>query len=85
MTKTEVGLRDWGEVEARTRALARLERIWSKSGNNSSSNVPTATLSSSGFSASGEERERKLFSDALRDGYVLCQCVFFFFAPIQVI
>ena len=69
-SKMEAGKRDWGEVEVRTRALARLERIWTKSGVCS----PTATLSSSsGLSASGEERERKLFCEALRDGYVLCQ------------
>lgn len=74
MINTESGLRDWEEVEVRMRALARLERIWSKSGNSGfSNNVSTAALSSSGLSASGEERERRLFSDALRDGYVLCQ------------
>ena len=72
-TETEVGQRDWGEVEVRTRALARLERAWSKSG----SSVSTAALSSSsGLTASGEERERRLFCETLRDGYVLCQCVF---------
>ena len=42
------------------RALARLECVWS----------------SSESTASGEERERRLFCEALRDGYVLCQCVF---------
>ncbi|KAF8809477.1 hypothetical protein BYT27DRAFT_7094067 [Phlegmacium glaucopus] len=76
MIKTEAGSREWGEVEVRTRALARLERIWNKSGNSgfgSSANVSTAALSSSGLTASGEERERRLFCDALRDGYVLCQ------------
>ena len=78
--RTEAGQRDWGEVEVRTRALARLERVWSKSGSSgdcSSTNVPTAALSrSSSLTASGEERERRLFCEALRDGYVLCQCVF---------
>lgn len=76
MIKTEAGVRDWGEVEIRTRALARLERIWGKSGVGSSTNVSTAALSSSGLTASGEERERRLFCEALRDGYVLCQSVF---------
>ena len=76
----EAGQRNWGEVEVRTRELARLERVWSKSersGVCSSTNVSTAALSScSGLTANGEERERRLFCDALRDGYVLCQCVF---------
>jgi len=86
MIKSEAGLREWGEVEARTRALARLERIWSKSGNSgfgSSTNISTAALSSSGLTASGEEREKRLFCEALRDGYVLCQCVPFL-APVQL-
>ncbi|KAK0488943.1 STE/STE11/cdc15 protein kinase [Armillaria novae-zelandiae] len=74
-TRTEVGARDWEEVEVRMRALSRLERIWGKSGaNGSSSNLSNVgALSSSGLSASGEERERRLFTEALRDGFVLCQ------------
>ncbi len=57
------------------RALSRLERIWGKSGaNGSSSNLSNVGgLSSSGLNASGEERERRLFTEALRDGFVLCQ------------
>ncbi|KAE9397077.1 hypothetical protein BT96DRAFT_996156 [Gymnopus androsaceus JB14] len=35
-------------------------------------NVNVSGLSSSGLSASGEERERRLFGEALRDGFVLC-------------
>jgi len=65
MTKTEAGQRDWGEAEVRTRALATLERIWSNS------STKAVLSSSSGLTASGEERER--FCEALRDGYVLCQ------------
>ncbi|KAK6992189.1 cell division control protein [Favolaschia claudopus] len=62
MSRTEAGLKDWEEVEVRVRALARLERIWGKSGiGGSSSNL---TL---------EDRERRLFTEALRDGFVLCQ------------
>lgn len=79
LTRTEAGQRDWGEVEARTRALARLERIWGQSGNGgacSSTNASTAALLSSSGLTSGEEGERRLFCEALRDGYVLCQCVF---------
>ncbi|KAG6813166.1 hypothetical protein H0H92_013573 [Tricholoma furcatifolium] len=74
MNKTEAGIRDWEEVEVRTRALARAERIWGRNGSyamNSSSNVNS--VGGSTMSASAEERERRLFADALRDGYVLCQ------------
>lgn len=70
------------------RALARLERIWSKNGSSgvcNSTNVSTSALSSSGLTASGEERERRLFCEALRDGYVLCQSVFFFRCTDMVI
>lgn len=69
MARTESGLRDWEEVEAKTQALARLERIWHKSGFSASSNNVNASHSS----APGEERERRLFCEALRDGFVLCQ------------
>lgn len=79
MSQSESGKRDWDGVEVRMRPLARLERIWGKSGTQaSSSNVNVSGLSSSGLSASGEERERRLFGEALRDGFVLCQCVIFF-------
>jgi hypothetical protein len=79
MSRTEAGLRDWEEVEARMRALARLERIWGRSGvGRSSSNLTLGTPVGVG-SSSGEERERKLFSEALRDGFVLCQCVCYIF------
>ncbi|KAG6833014.1 hypothetical protein H0H87_012600 [Tephrocybe sp. NHM501043] len=74
MSKSDSGVKEWEEVEIRTRALARAERIWGKSGDNaggSSSNL--ASPGGSGASASAEERERRLFTDALRDGYVLCQ------------
>ncbi|ESK96507.1 cell division control protein [Moniliophthora roreri MCA 2997] len=76
MGRTESGQRDWEEVELRTRALARLERIWGKSGVSASSsnvNVNVLPMSSSGLSVAGEERERRLFTEALRDGFVLCQ------------
>lgn len=69
---------EYEEVELRLRPLARLERVWGKSGGAaSSSQVNVSGLSSSGLSAGGEERERKQFAEALRDGYVLCQCVLF--------
>ncbi|KAF9006142.1 hypothetical protein BDQ17DRAFT_1423841 [Cyathus striatus] len=71
MSRTEAGMKDWKEVELRTQKLARLERIWGKSGaigSMSASNVSTSGLSSPGIGTSGEERERKLFCEALRDG-----------------
>lgn len=70
------------EIELRLRALARLERIWGKSGSgnvNGVSNIPGGVvtgfggLSPGGISSMGEDRERRLFSEALKDGYVLCQ------------
>lgn len=74
---TGLGVAELEEIEIRMRALARLERIWGKSRSNPSGSnaaaLPTSGLSSSGLSAAGEEREKRLFSDALRDGYVLCQ------------
>ena len=81
--------KDWEEVEARLRALARLERIWGRSGAlgsgagaGSTSQVNVVGLglgggSGGGVASGGEEKERRLFAEALRDGYVLCQCVFF--------
>ncbi|KAJ6518809.1 Pkinase-domain-containing protein [Mycena sanguinolenta] len=72
MSRTEAGLKDWDEVEMRVRALARLERIWGKSGiGGSSSNITLGTPA--GVSVGGEDRERRLFTEALRDGFVLCQ------------
>ncbi|KAF7308545.1 Cell division control protein [Mycena chlorophos] len=72
MARTESGQRDWEEVEVRMRALARLERIWGKSGvGGSSSNLTLGQPS--GISVGSEERERRLFTEALRDGFVLCQ------------
>ncbi|KAJ7066618.1 Pkinase-domain-containing protein [Mycena amicta] len=72
MARTESGQRDWEQVEVRMRALARLERIWGKSGvGGSASNLTLGQPS--GISVGGEERERRLFTEALRDGFVLCQ------------
>ncbi|KAH8832988.1 Pkinase-domain-containing protein [Flagelloscypha sp. PMI_526] len=77
--RNESARRDWEEVEVKTRALARLERIWGKSGAKSGASMSATNLnnigalSSSGLSAAGEERERKLFVECLRDGFVLCQ------------
>jgi hypothetical protein len=73
LRKTGISDREWEEVEIRLRQLARLERIWGKSGAAGASQSNFAPGSS--FSAGGEDRERKLFAEALKDGYVLCQCV----------
>ena len=62
--------RDWEHVEFRLRTLVRLERIWGKSGAASSS---TALPSSSTIGMGGsEDRERRIFCESVRDGYVLC-------------
>ncbi|KAF9223995.1 hypothetical protein BS17DRAFT_703821 [Gyrodon lividus] len=68
--------REWAEVEVRLQPLVRLERIWGKSGalpGASSSQVAVTGLGSVIVSNAGEERERKLFCEALRDGIILCQ------------
>jgi hypothetical protein len=76
---TGLGIRDSEEVEVRMRALARLERVWGKSGASANGSVTQLGTTGSGIvggtavSTPGEERERRLFSEALRDGYVLCQ------------
>jgi hypothetical protein len=68
------GIRESEEVEVRMRPLARLERVWGKSGASANGSVTQLGTTGSGIvSSSGEERERRLFSEALRDGYVLCQ------------
>ena len=64
MSRTQSGVNDWEEVELRTQALARSDRIWGSSVNASGG---------SGFTGSAEEKERRLFAEALRDGFVLCQ------------
>ncbi|KIY62610.1 hypothetical protein CYLTODRAFT_169858 [Cylindrobasidium torrendii FP15055 ss-10] len=71
--RTEAGIKEWEEVELRMRALSRLERVWGKSQGASSSNVNLSNPNGNTLSAGGEERERKLFWEALRDGFVLCQ------------
>ena len=75
MSKTESGMRDWEEVERRVGALARLERVWGKSGD-----IGQGSPAGSILNTSGEERERRLFGEALRDGFVLCQWVLLFYS-----
>lgn len=68
--------KDYEEVEVRLRSLARLERVWGKSGSGMLSSSQLGSMSGvGGINAGGEERERRHFGEALRDGYVLCQCV----------
>ncbi|KAG5641912.1 hypothetical protein DXG03_003979 [Asterophora parasitica] len=73
MNRDEAGVKDWEQVEVRMRALARAERVWGKSGGISGSSSSNLKPGGSGISLSAEERERRLFGDALRDGFVLCQ------------
>jgi len=68
------GINVWQEVEVRLRALFRLERIWGKSGTGASTGTAVGAPGSAGLGG-GEERERRIFLEALRDGYVLCQFV----------
>lgn len=66
--------KEWAEVEVRMQPLIRLERVWGKSGGGGASSSQVAGgVGSVVLSSAGEERERKLFCEALRDGVVLCQ------------
>ncbi|EIW58780.1 Pkinase-domain-containing protein [Trametes versicolor FP-101664 SS1] len=67
--------KDWEEVEVRLRALARVERIWTRSGAVASSSQVNVSALGNGVASGSEEKERRLFGEALRDGYVLCQCL----------
>lgn len=70
--------KDWEEVEVRLHGLARMERIWSRSGALASlSQVNVSVLGNGAVASGSEEKERRLFGKVLRDGYVLCQCVLF--------
>lgn len=78
------GLREWEEVEVRMQPLVRLERIWGKSGGtHGSSQLSVGGVGSGGLSTGGEERERRMFCEAMRDGFVLCQCVYFLFLLVS--
>ncbi|KAH9940903.1 Pkinase-domain-containing protein [Epithele typhae] len=73
--KNSLDPKDWEEVEARLRALARLERIWNRTGAMASTSQVNMAGLNGALASGGEEKERRLFAEALRDGYVLCQCV----------
>ena len=74
-----LGLRETEQVEIRLRALAELERVRGENtyGVSGSGNQPGFSEAkgdrNARVSAPDEETERRLFADALRDGYVLCQ------------
>ena len=75
ISKSGLDPKDWEEVEVRLRALARLERIWGRSGAIASSSQVNVAGLGNGVASGSEEKERRLFGEALRDGFVLCQCV----------
>ena len=68
--QSETAAKDWEEVERRIVLLMRHERIWGRS--SGSSTTQPGGVSPSILSAGGEEKEKRLFSDALKDGVVLC-------------
>ena len=68
-----LGVREAEEVKCRMRALARLERVWGKSGASTNGSMTQVSGMGSSANMAGEERERRKFTEALRDGYVLCQ------------
>lgn len=72
---------EWYDVEVRLRGLARLERIWGRSGGGGSST--TAVGTPSGFGG-GEDREKRLFHETVRDGYILCAFVKIYIPIIHV-
>lgn len=75
ISKSDQAKRDWEAVEIRMQPLARLERVWGMSSISSSNNLNSSTsgISPSSLSTTGEERERRAFCEALRDGFALCQ------------
>ncbi|KAI8974517.1 Pkinase-domain-containing protein [Trametes punicea] len=75
ISKSGLEPKDWEEVEVRLRELARLERIWGRSGAVASSSQVNVAGLGNGVASRSEEKERRLFGEALRDGYVLCQCM----------
>ena len=74
-----LGLRETEKVEARLRALAGLERVREENtyGVSGSGNQPRFSAAKGDRNARviapGEETERRLFADTMRDGHVLCQ------------
>ena len=75
--RTGLDKRELEEVRVRMRPLGRLELVWRESvvSTNGSATALGASANKMGVGANvvGEERARRLFAKALRDGYVLCQ------------
>ena len=75
--RTGLDKRESEAVRTRMRPLSRLELVWRESGVSINGSAPTLGASGDGrrvgASMVGEERVRRLFAKALRDGYVLCQ------------
>jgi len=73
------------EVRVRMRALGRLELVWRENevSTGMKGNATPLGASGNGMGAGagivGEEKLQRVFAKALRDGYVLCQYVSFFF------
>ena len=55
------------------RALAWLERVWGKGEPSTNGSMTQVGGMGSSANMAGEESERRKFTEALRDGYVLCQ------------
>ena len=73
--RTGLDKRKSEEVRVRMRPLSRLELVWRESevSMNGSATPLSASEMRVGASMVGEERVQRLFANALRDGYVLCQ------------
>jgi hypothetical protein len=67
LRRNDVPEQDWEEIDNRMRNLIRLERMWARSDTGGQGNIFFVS------GASGEVSLRRAFSEALRDGYVLCQ------------
>ncbi|KAG8956486.1 hypothetical protein FRC03_010787 [Tulasnella sp. 419] len=74
----------WEEVEYRLVKLIRVENVWNKGGSSGGESVYgmsssgltlNATRSRTTSGGGSEEKERNIFCEALRDGYVLAQLV----------
>lgn len=63
MCRTDQGLRDWEEVEVRVKELVWEEKVWRGKGGKDDGLKEEESA----------QRERRIFVEALRDGYVLCQ------------
>jgi hypothetical protein len=65
---------EWEAVDTRMQNLARMERLRDRVEFPSSSIEPSSSEPAGlGLEVAREERERQVFAEALRDGYVLCQ------------